>query len=163
LLSSSDFGVVVMAWLVTGFAGIFHDFGTKAAVIQRRELPSALLDSVFWLNVGIGIVIVILIALLAFVIAVAMREPQLTGVLWLLALGFRSPALTGTTGLLERAAFPVGASRFCAAFAGPRSASSPSAVGACTAWIPGDRGVDRGYGRFGPHRRGDRPGDAPRA
>jgi PST family polysaccharide transporter len=121
LLSPSDFGVVAMAWLVTGFAGIFHDFGTKAAVIQRRELPSALLDSVFWLNVGIGIAIAILIALLAPIIAVAMREPQLTGVLWLLALGFPIASL----GLVQQALLER-ASRFrsvaliecCAAFAG---------------------------------------------
>jgi O-antigen/teichoic acid export membrane protein len=99
LLSPSDFGVAAMAWLVTGLAGIFHDCGTKAAVIQRRELPSALLDSVFWLNVGVGLAIAILIALLAPLIAVAMREPQLTGVLWLLALAFP----IGSLGLVQQA------------------------------------------------------------
>jgi O-antigen/teichoic acid export membrane protein len=104
LLSPSDFGVVAMAWLVTGFADIFHNLGTKAAVIQRRELPSALLDSVFWLNASFGLAIAALIALLAPLIAVAMREPKLTGVLWLLALAFpiRSLGLV-QQGLLERA------------------------------------------------------------
>ena len=38
LLSPSDFGIVAMASVVTGFAHIFRDFGTVAAVIQRREL-----------------------------------------------------------------------------------------------------------------------------
>ena len=41
LLSPSDYGVVAMAWLVIAFAGIFQNFGTKATVIQRRELPRA--------------------------------------------------------------------------------------------------------------------------
>jgi O-antigen/teichoic acid export membrane protein len=104
LLSPSDFGVAAMAWLVTGLAGILHDCGTKTAVIQRRELPSALLDSIFWLNVGIGIAIAILIALLAPVIALAMREPQLTGILWLLALAFPVVSVgLVQQGLLERA------------------------------------------------------------
>jgi O-antigen/teichoic acid export membrane protein len=104
LLSPSDFGVAAMAWLVTGLAGILHDCGTKAAVIQRRELPSALLDSLFWLNMGIGIAIAILMALLAPVIALAMREPQLTGILWLLALTFPVASLgLVQQGLLERA------------------------------------------------------------
>ena len=106
---------------MTGFAGIFRDFGTMAAVIQRRELPSALLDSVFWLNMGIGLAIAILIALLAPVIAIAMREPQLTAVLWLLALVFP----IGSLGLVQQALLER-ASRFrsvaliecCAAFAG---------------------------------------------
>jgi PST family polysaccharide transporter len=99
LLSPSDFGVIAMAWLVTGFANIFHDCGTKAAVILRRELPSALLDSVFWLNVGIGVAIAILMALLAPVIAEAMGEAQLAKVLWLLALAFP----IGSLGLVQQA------------------------------------------------------------
>jgi PST family polysaccharide transporter len=121
LLSPSDYGVVAMAMLVTGFAGIFHNFGTKAAVIQRRELPSALLDSLFWLNVGFGLAIAILIALLAPVIAVAMREPRLTGVLWLLALAFPILSLgLVQQGLLERASRfrSVALIECCAAFAG---------------------------------------------
>jgi O-antigen/teichoic acid export membrane protein len=121
LLSPSDFGVVAMAWLVTGFAAIFRDFGTVRAVIQRRELPSALLDSVFWLNVGFGLAVAILIALLAPVIAVAMREPQLTGVLWLLALAFPIGSLgLVQQGLLERASRfrSVALIECCATFAG---------------------------------------------
>jgi PST family polysaccharide transporter len=121
LLSPSDYGVVAMAMLVTGFAGIFHNFGTKAAVIQRRELPSALLDSLFWLNVGFGLAIAILIALLAPVIAVAMREPRLTGVLWLLALAFPILSLgLVQQGLLERASRfrSVALIECCAAFTG---------------------------------------------
>lgn len=121
LLSPSDFGVLAMAMLVTGFAAIFRDFGTVQAVIQRRELPSALLDSVFWLNVGFGLAIAVLLALLAPIIAVAMREPQLTGVLWLLAPAFPIVSL----GLVQQALLER-ASRFrsvaliecCAAFAG---------------------------------------------
>jgi O-antigen/teichoic acid export membrane protein len=125
LLSPSDFGVAAMAWLVTGFVGMFHDCGTKAAVIQRRELPSALLDSVFWLNVGFGLAIAILLALLAPVIALAMREPQLTGVLWLLALAFPIVSLGLVhQGLLERASRfrSVALIECCAAFAGLTSA-----------------------------------------
>jgi O-antigen/teichoic acid export membrane protein len=121
LLSPSDFGVVAMAMLVTGFAAIFRNFGTVQAVIQRRELPSALLDSVFWLNVGIGLAIAILLALLAPVIAIAMREPQLTGVLWLLALAFPIVSLgLVQQALLERASRfrSVAAIECCAAFAG---------------------------------------------
>jgi O-antigen/teichoic acid export membrane protein len=130
LLSPSDFGVVAMALLVTGFAAIFRDFGTVQAVIQRRELSSALLDSVFWLNVVIGTAIAILLALLAPVIAVAMHEAQLTRVLWLLALAFPIVSL----GLVQQALLER-ASRFrsvaliecCAAFAG-LAAAVPAAL-----------------------------------
>jgi O-antigen/teichoic acid export membrane protein len=104
LLSPADFGVVAMASLVTGFAAIFRDFGTTAAVIQRRELPSALLDSLFWLNMGFGTVIAILLALVAPVAAAAMHETKLTQVLWLLAPAFPIVSLGLVhQGLLERA------------------------------------------------------------
>jgi O-antigen/teichoic acid export membrane protein len=121
LLSPSDFGVVAMALLVIGFATIFRDFGTVQAVIQRRELSSEWLDSVFWLNVGMGVALAILLALLAPVIAVAMHEPQLTGILGLFAVAFPIVSL----GLVQQALLER-ASRFrlvaliecCAAFAG---------------------------------------------
>jgi O-antigen/teichoic acid export membrane protein len=121
LLSPSDFGVVAMAWLVIGFAAIFQDLGTKAVVIQRRELSSALLDSIFWLNAGFGLAIAILIALIAPVVAVALREPRLTAVLWLLALAFPIGGLgLVQQGLLERASSfrSVALIECCAAFAG---------------------------------------------
>jgi O-antigen/teichoic acid export membrane protein len=121
LLSPSDFGVVAMASLVTGFAWIFRDLETTAAVIRRRELPSAFLDSVFWLNVSVGLVIAILLALLAPVIAAAMHEAQLTGVLWVLAVAFPIVSLgLVQQGLLERASRfrSVALIECCAAFTG---------------------------------------------
>jgi len=121
LLSPSDFGVVAMAAVVTGFAGIFRDLGTVAAVIQKPQLSEALLDSVFWLNVGIGACIAVLLAMLAPALAVAMRETRLVEVLWTLAVVFPIASL----GLVHQALFER-ASRFrsvamiecCAAFVG---------------------------------------------
>ena len=104
LLSPSDFGVVAMALVVTGVVALFRDFGTVQAIVQRRELPSGLLDSVFWLNMGMGIAVASLLALLVPVIAVAMHEPRLTEVLWLLALAFPITSFGLVhQGLLERA------------------------------------------------------------
>jgi O-antigen/teichoic acid export membrane protein len=121
LLSPSDFGVVAMASIVTGFAWMFRDFGTMTALIQRRELPRALLDSVFWLNVGVGLAIAILIALAAPVIAVAMHEARLTEILWLFAVAFPIVSLgLVQQGLLERASRfrSVALIESCAALAG---------------------------------------------
>jgi O-antigen/teichoic acid export membrane protein len=125
LLSPADFGIVAMAALVTGFAAIFRDFGTMAAVIQRRELSSNLLDSVFWLNIGIGSTLAILLALLAPVIAVAMHEAKLTELLWLLALAFPIVSFgLVQQALLERALRfrSLALIECCAAFAGLASA-----------------------------------------
>ena len=121
LLSPPDFGVVAMAAMVTGFAAIFRDLGTVAAVIQKRDLPPPLLSSVFWLNVGIGTAIAILLAVLAPFVALAMREPRLTEVLQLLAFAFPIVSLgLVQQALLERASCfrSVALIECCAALAG---------------------------------------------
>jgi PST family polysaccharide transporter len=121
LLSPSDFGVVAMASVFTGFASIFRDLGTGAAVIQRRELTAGLLDSVFWLNVAVGAGISILLAALAPAIAGAMHEAKVTEVLWLLALSFPIASLgLVPQALLERASRfrRIALIEFCAAFTG---------------------------------------------
>ncbi len=88
LLTPADFGVVAMATVVIGFAHLFRDVGTAAAVIQRHEVTPPLLDSVFWLNAAIGLGLALVLAALAPAIALAMKEPRLTEVLRLLALVF---------------------------------------------------------------------------
>lgn len=53
-LPAEDFGVLALAALFTGFALLFRDLGTGAAVIQKKDLTAGLLDAVFWLNVFFG-------------------------------------------------------------------------------------------------------------
>ena len=54
LLAASDFGLVGMATVVTGFVALFNDLGTSSAVIHRKDLAQPLLSSVFWVNIGFG-------------------------------------------------------------------------------------------------------------
>lgn len=132
LLSPRDFGVVAMAAVATGFAAIFRDFGTFAAVIQRRELTPVLLDSVFWLNLGIGVVIALLLAGLAPLVAAAMREPELGHVLPLVALAFPIVGLgLVQQALLERASRfrPVALIECCAAVVGLATAVGAALAG----------------------------------
>ena len=132
LLSPSDFGVVAMASVFIGFASIFRDFGAGTAVIQRRELTARLLDSVFWMTLGVGVGIAILLAALAPAIAGAMREAKVREVLWLLALSFPIASLgLVPQALLERASRfrPVALIEGCAAFTGIAAAVLAAAAG----------------------------------
>lgn len=88
LLPPSDFGLVAMAAVVTGFASLFRDFGTAAAIIQKTDLNPRLLDSVFWLNIAFGMGLAVLLGLFAPLIAFGFAEPQLTKVLWALMFTF---------------------------------------------------------------------------
>ena len=50
LLSPSDFGLVGMVAVFTGFASVFMGQGFGAAIIQRQDLDGRHLDSIFWMN-----------------------------------------------------------------------------------------------------------------
>lgn len=51
LLSPEDYGIVAMTAPVMGFLLIFQTFGLNHAVVQRREISSDELSTLFWFNV----------------------------------------------------------------------------------------------------------------
>jgi PST family polysaccharide transporter len=103
LLPPSDYGLAAMAAVVTGFTSLFSDFGTAAAIIQRPDPSSRLLDSVFWLNVLVGMTLAVLLGLFAPVIALWLVEPRLKEVIWALLLTFPITGLgTVHQSLLEK-------------------------------------------------------------
>lgn len=77
-----------MATVVTTFVMMLRDMGTAAAVIQRAQISSALLDTVFWFNLGIGLTLAVAVAVAAPSAATAFQEPRLAGVLMVLAISF---------------------------------------------------------------------------
>ena len=107
-LPASDFGLIAMASIITGFVSLFRDFGTAAAIIQKLNLGPKLLDSVFWLNVAFGVSLAMILGLLAPLIAFGFAEPRLKVVLWVLLWSFPILSLGAVhQALLEKA------SRFC--------------------------------------------------
>lgn len=103
LLPPADYGLIAMATTVTGFAGLFRDFGTAAALIQKDDPSPRLLDSVFWLNVAFGVLLALLLGLLAPLIAYGFAEPKLKEVLWGLLLTFPIASLAAVhQALLEK-------------------------------------------------------------
>lgn len=82
------YGLVGMAAVVIGFAGLFRDMGTALAIIQRQQIDDDLLSSVFWLNVSMGLAVTSACWLAAPWVAIFYREPALLGVLRALSLSF---------------------------------------------------------------------------
>lgn len=54
LLTPEDFGIVAMVVVFTGFATLLSNFGLGAALVQKQDLTPAHIDTVFWLNLGVG-------------------------------------------------------------------------------------------------------------
>lgn len=103
LLDPSEYGLMAMAIVVINFSLIIRDLGMGAAIIQREELDSRAVSTVFWFNIMMGIGIAILVALLSPLISRLFNSNSLVPILLWLSLSFPIASL-GTTqqALLER-------------------------------------------------------------
>lgn len=88
LLAPNAFGVVSMATVVTGFVLLLKDMGTYAAIIQKTELSTDLVSSVYWFNVALGCLITGALYLAAPIVASFYHEPTVAPVLRLLSFSF---------------------------------------------------------------------------
>jgi O-antigen/teichoic acid export membrane protein len=103
ILPPSDFGLVGMATIATGFVGVFGDLGTSSAVIQRKNTSDLLLNSLFWINVVIGLLAMLIILVIAPLIASFYQEPRVTLILRVLSLNFVISSLSNIQkAILER-------------------------------------------------------------
>ena len=95
LLLPSDFGLMAMVWVAIGFAEVLADLGVASAVVQRKEVTTSLLSSLFWFNVLFGFFSMAAIFLAAPYIAEFYREPRVTPLMQWLSLGFLVNGLSG--------------------------------------------------------------------
>ncbi|TWT54673.1 Teichuronic acid biosynthesis protein TuaB [Rubripirellula amarantea] len=56
LLTPQDFGIASVLWAIIAFGKIFANGGTGAAIIQRKELETGIIDSVFVFNMVVGVI-----------------------------------------------------------------------------------------------------------
>ncbi len=94
LLLPEQSGLVNMVIVVTGFISLFNDLGLSSATIQREELDHAKVNTLFWINVAMGIVLALITAALAPGIAWFYDEPRLVPLTLVIALGFFFGGLT---------------------------------------------------------------------
>jgi PST family polysaccharide transporter len=99
LLSPREFGLVGMAVVFVGFLNLFVDQGLGSAIIQRQNLTDLHLDSIFWLNVGVGASLTLVLYLLSGAIARFFHEPVLQPMMFLISLNF----FIGSLGVVQSA------------------------------------------------------------
>jgi O-antigen/teichoic acid export membrane protein len=96
LLTVNDFGLVGFATLTIGYLTVLKDLGLGAALIQRRENVSEAANTVFTLNLLLGLLLTGLTILIAPWVAIYFREPQITPMLRVLGLTFAFNAIGNT-------------------------------------------------------------------
>lgn len=88
LLSPREFGLVSMVVIFTGFAGIFQNVGLGAALVQYQDVTEKHLSSVFWVNVGSGLLLTTLFIGASPLIAAFYNESVLVPITTVLAAQF---------------------------------------------------------------------------
>ena len=77
ILSPSDYGLMELATIFTGYASYFVDFGLGAAIIQKKNVNKYELSSIFWFILGISTALFFTIYLSAQYIALIFNEPRI--------------------------------------------------------------------------------------
>jgi len=88
LLTPQDFGIIGMVMVFTGFVQIFSELGLGAALVQKLDLDERHLSSVFWVNLGTGVLLTGVIATSAPLIAAFYGNPVLRPITMVIALNF---------------------------------------------------------------------------
>ena len=60
LVGPQDFGIVSLAIIYVGFLKMFLDQGLATALVQRKDLTPAHLNSVFWMDLGLSVGLVLI-------------------------------------------------------------------------------------------------------
>src|SRR5262245_37090767 len=88
LLSPTEFGLVAMVVVFTGFAAIVADMGLGTALVQRSEANEEDRSAVFWFALLMGLVLFGAFAAGAPLISWFYEEPRLTVLTIVLAVAF---------------------------------------------------------------------------
>ena len=85
MLAPSDFGLIAMIAVVTGFVEMFKDAGLSMATIQREKITHAQISTLFWINVALGFAVMLVVMALAPAVAWFYGEPRLTEIMFALS------------------------------------------------------------------------------
>src|SRR4051794_3940338 len=77
LLGPQSFGIIGMITVFSGFAVYFVDAGFGSAIVQKADITTSELSTVFWSNLFIGILLYLIFFFAAPFIAQMYKEPSL--------------------------------------------------------------------------------------
>lgn len=103
IIPPAEYGIMAMAVVVMNLGILLRDLGTSAAIIQKKDISCQVINSIFWLNLFIGIALSLIIIVSAPIISIFYAEKKLLGVLLLLSITFPLSSSAAThLALLER-------------------------------------------------------------
>lgn len=86
LLFPEDFGLIGLAYTVMGFASVIQAGGLRQVLIQRQTRFHLWANPAFWLGISLSIFAGLLMASVAVPVALAYKQPEVMGLVLVLAL-----------------------------------------------------------------------------
>lgn len=77
ILSPSDYGLMEMATIITGYAFIFNELGLGQAIIQSPTVTKEQLSSVFWFSMLLSLFFALFALIVAYPTALIFNEPRI--------------------------------------------------------------------------------------
>ena len=96
LLTPHEYGLAGMALVFTGLATIFADPSLGSALIQRRKINEIDRSTVFWTNLGLGVLCTVVGVLSAGAVASFFSQPDVAPLFAVVSLNFTINALSST-------------------------------------------------------------------
>lgn len=88
VFDNHQFGLLTVSLVIIALADTLSDFGIANSIIQRKEISHLELTTLYWLNVGLGIVVCVAVFLLSDVIGRVLHNPDLIPLIKALSLAF---------------------------------------------------------------------------
>jgi len=87
-LPPSDFGLIAMATVFTGFLNLFSTFGLSSSLVQAFKISKIDIDTVFWFVLVLGILLTIIMFALSWPMANLYDQPELVLIIQILSFNF---------------------------------------------------------------------------
>ncbi len=88
IIDNHQFGLLTVSLVIIALADTLSDFGIANSIIQRKEISHLELTTLYWLNVGLGIVVCVAVFLLSDAIGDVLNNPDLAPLIKTLSLAF---------------------------------------------------------------------------
>ncbi|SDE00788.1 Membrane protein involved in the export of O-antigen and teichoic acid [Mucilaginibacter pineti] len=102
LLSPNDYGLLALTMVFSGVSAAITDGGFEKSLIHKKDLTSVQINTIFYINIFLGLAMVVVVILVAPYISVFFSAPKLTSVLRIVALGIFINAAGQTPSALLR-------------------------------------------------------------
>lgn len=76
IIDNHQFGLLTVSLVIIALADTLSDFGIANSIIQRKEISHLELTTLYWLNVGLGLVVCVAVFLLSDAIGDVLNNPD---------------------------------------------------------------------------------------